>query len=299
MCSWNTNTCPVGTHMCAHVNAQMRARGTHIRIHVNTHTCARGADTCSSDNKHVFSWTTSRLGDNGRQMNSSTQKETNEPVHPESRARYPETHAGRQRETNEPVHPESCARHAGWETTGGRQRETNQPVHPGEPCQASRLGDNGRKMKGDTTQSAVPGMRARVRAWTNEGKMKGDKGRQMNPSTQRAAPGIQAGRQRRKGHKEKQMNPSTQREPCQAFKLANNGRQQRERPREPRQASRLGNNGGQMKGEKGRQQMKRDKGRRTRPPSWLGNRRVTLNEFRTPHSKLFGEKVKPSDRPCH
>ena len=60
--------------------------------------------------------------------------------------------------------------------------------------------------------------------------MKGDKGRQMNPSTQRAVPGIQAGRQRETNDKGRQMNPSTQ-----------------------TGSSRLGDNGRQMKGDKGRQ----------------------------------------------
>ena len=31
------------------------------------------------------------------------------------------------------------------------------------------------------------------------------------------------------------------------------------------------------------------------PRLWLGNRRVTLNEFRTPHRKLFEEKQKVID----
>ena len=148
-------------------------------------------------------------GDKGRQMNPSTQ-----------RPREPCQASGRQRERNE-----------------GRQ----------EPCQASRLGENGRHMKGD-------------------------KGRQMNASTQRAMPGIQAGRQRE----------------------ANEGRQretnERRPPREPCQASRLGDNGRQMKGDKGRQMNRPPKEPCQASRLWLGNRRVTLNEFRTPHSKLFGEK---------
>ena len=55
-------------------------------------------------------------GDKGRQMNPSTQRAV-----PSIQAgRQRETNEGRQRVTNEPVHPEIRARHPGWETTGDK-----------------------------------------------------------------------------------------------------------------------------------------------------------------------------------
>ena len=111
--------------------------------------------------------------------------------------------------------------------------------------QASRLGDNGRQLKGDKGRQTNPS-RARHPGWeTNEG----DKGRQMHPSTQRAVPGIQAGREREtnEGDKGGQMNPSTQ---TGSSRLGDNGRQMSE-PRETNE--RRGDNGRQMKGDTGRQ----------------------------------------------
>ena len=73
----------------------------------------------------------------------------------------------------------------------------------------------------------------------------------MNPSTQKAVPGIQAGRQREtniKGDKGKQMNPSIYRDGRQM--KGNQGRQLN--PSAWRAVSRLGDNRSQMKGDKGR-----------------------------------------------
>ena len=61
---------------------------------------------------------TSRLGDNGRQMNPSTQRA----VPGIQAGRQRETNKGRQRETNESVHPQR------WETNEGRPRETSESV---------------------------------------------------------------------------------------------------------------------------------------------------------------------------
>ena len=47
--SWNAYTCPIGTHMCAHVNTHIN-----IYIYIYTHLCARNTHKCSSENKHVF-----------------------------------------------------------------------------------------------------------------------------------------------------------------------------------------------------------------------------------------------------
>ena len=51
-CFRKTNTCPVGTHMCAHVYT------THMRTREHTYMCMRRTHVSSSDNKHVFSWNT-------------------------------------------------------------------------------------------------------------------------------------------------------------------------------------------------------------------------------------------------
>ena len=129
----------------------------------------------------------------------------------------------------------------------------------------------------------------------------------MNPSTQRAVPGIQAGRQRETNDKGRQMNPSTQ---TGSSRLGDNGRQMKgdkgrqvnkrtRPPREPCQASRRGDNGRQRKGDTGRQMnpstQRAVPGIQAR--AWQqASRRATLNEFRTPHSKLLGEKQKTSLR---
>ena len=89
----------------------------------------------------------------------------------------------------------------------------------------------------------------------------------MNPSTQRAVPGIQAGREREtnEGDKGRHMNPSTQR-----VNLST-------------QASRLGDNGRQMKGDKGRQMNPS----RARHPGWETNegRQRETNEPVHPESR--------------
>ena len=59
-------------------------------------------------------------GDKGRQMNPSAQRapcQTSRLTKPREPC---QTNEGRQRETNEPVHPESRARHPGWEATGDK-----------------------------------------------------------------------------------------------------------------------------------------------------------------------------------
>ena len=100
--------------------------------------------------------------------------------------------------------------------------------------------------------------------------MKGDKGRQMNPSTKRAVPGTQASRRLGK-NKRRQMNASrlqaerqraVRPESRARHRLVDNGRQinpswrQRETNQpvhQESQASRLRDNARQMKGDKGRQ----------------------------------------------
>ena len=82
---------------------------------------------------------TSRLGDNGRQMNPSTQRsiqagrqkgDKGRQMNPSTQrgiqaGRQRQTNKGRQRETNQSVHPQR------WETNEGEPRETSESVRLG------------------------------------------------------------------------------------------------------------------------------------------------------------------------
>ena len=130
-------------------------------------------------------------GDKGRKVNLSTKKTV--PIQAGRQMKgnkgVPDILGDKGRQMNPSTQRAAPGIQAGRprETNEGRQRETNEPVHP-ESC-------------------------ARHPGWETMGEIKGDKGRQMNPSTQRAVPGIQAGREREtnEGDKGRHMNPSTQR----------------------------------------------------------------------------------------
>ena len=121
----------------------------------------------------------------GRQMNRARDNGR----HIARPAREQETNEGRQRETNEPE--------------SSRQRLGNKKKQMGDVNPQTRE-DNGAQMKGQSETKEV--VRSESRWETTE-----DKSETKGP-TQRAVPGIQAGRQRRqmKGDKGRQMNPSTQ-----------------------------------------------------------------------------------------